>query len=116
MNNFNLTVITENQAHRIKAEKLVEKIISIIGTDCLFKNIEKYTKFNNSYKLKFEIKLSDRINIIEQCIILANKISSPWLINSVEIGGNIDLIFNKNEFSKFRDKEFNVIKWAELTN
>ncbi len=111
-----LTIITENQTQKIKAERLSEIIKSELGDDWKILTIDKYDKFENSYKLEFEKRVieyhPDRINNL--AISLTDKLVSPWLLYFDKEQNSIELIYNKNESTRERKTEFNVIKWGHL--
>ena len=114
--NIYLTIITENQTQKIKAEKLSEIIKSELGDDWKILTIDKYYKFENSYKIEFEKTVieyqQDRINNL--AISLTDKLVSPWLLYFDKEENSIELIYNKNESTRDRKTEFNVIKWGHL--
>lgn len=109
-----LTVITENQTLISKAHKLAETIVQKLGKDSKIANIEKYYKFDNSFKIEIEFNIDETDKaIINHCLISnADKIASPWLLYYDNTEGSIELIYNKNENSKVNDSHFNVIKWG----
>lgn len=114
--NIYLTIITENQTKKIKAEKLSEKIYNELGHDWKILTIDKYDKFENSFKLEFEMTVveyhQDRINNL--AISLTDKLVSPWLLYFDKVENSIELIYNKHEITRDRKTEFNVIKWGHL--
>ena len=114
--NIYLTIITENQTQKIKAEKLSEIIKSELGDDWKILTIDKCYKFENSYKIEFEKTVfeyhQDRINNL--AISLTDKLVSPWLLYFDKEENSIELIYNKNESTRDRKTEFNVIKWGHL--
>ncbi len=114
--NIYLTIITENQTQKIKAEKLSELIKNELGYDWKILTIDKYDKFENSYKIEFKKTVveyhQDRINGL--AISLTDKLVSPWLLYFDKKENIIELIYNKNENTHDRKIEFNVIKWGHL--
>jgi hypothetical protein len=114
--NIFLKIITENQTQKIKAEKLSKIIKSELGDDWKVLTIDKYDKFENSYKIEFEKTVieyqQDRINNL--AISLTDKLVSPWLLYFDKEENSIELIYNKNESTSIRKTEFNVIKWGHL--
>lgn len=116
LQNIFLTIVTENQTKKIKAEKLSELLQSELGNDWEILTIEKYHKFDNSYKLEFKKTLienrTDKINHL--AISLTDKLLSPWLLYYDKDESIIELIYNKNENARIRKIEFNVIKWGHL--
>lgn len=116
VHNIFLTIITENQTQKIKAEKLSEIIKSELGDDWKILTIDKYDKFKNSYKIEFEKTFieyhQDSINNLAIC--LTDKLGSPWLLYFDKDEKSIELIYNKNESTRDRKTEFNVIKWGHL--
>jgi len=109
-----LTIITENQNGKIKAEKLSNYIQNCNeGIELI--SIDKYIKNKNSFQLEFEILIdSEKNNFINEILSKANKIVMPWLIYCYENNTNFELIFKKDELSRFRKDEFNVIKWMQI--
>jgi len=116
LQNIYLTIVTENQTEKIKAEKLSELIKSELGDDWKILTIDKFDKFENSYKIDFEKTVNenhqDRINHL--AISLTDKLVSPWLLYFDKLENSIELIYNKNENTRNRKIEFNVIKWGHL--
>lgn len=114
MKKIHLTIITENQNSKIKAEKLSHQLQNCDENFNLI-SIEKYFKNENSFQLEFEISLDSRKNnFINEIFSYANKIVMPWLIDYNESNKNVELIFKKDEFSRFRKNEFNVISWMHI--
>lgn len=111
-----LTIVTENQTQKIKAEKLSELLQSELGTDWEILTIEKYHKFDNSYKIEFKKTLiennTDKINHL--AINLTDKLLSPWLLYYDKDESYIELIYNKDENARIRKSDFDVIKWGHL--
>lgn len=109
-----LTVITENQKSKSKAEKLAEIIKAELDNDINLFKIEKYNKFENSFKIVFEVSKDLVGNPISYAILQTSKISNPWFVYYTD--NQIELIFNKTESSQYLRIEFNVIKWAHWKN
>ena len=109
-----LTVITENQKTKRKAAILAEIIIQKLGNDSKIVNIEKYYKFDNSFKIEieFDIVENDKARINNCLISRADIIASPWLLYYDSEDQSIELIYNKSENSRIKDLHFNVIKWG----
>ncbi|KQR91121.1 hypothetical protein ASG01_14665 [Chryseobacterium sp. Leaf180] len=116
LKNIFLTIVTENQTKKIKAEKLSELLQSELGNDWEILTIEKYHKFDNSYKIELKTTLienrTDKVNHL--AISLTDKLLSPWLLYYDKDESFIELIYNKDENAKIRKIEFNVIKWGHL--
>ena len=114
--NILLTIVTENQPQKIKAEKLSEFINKELDENWEVLNIDKYSKFENSYKIVLKKSFTERnqeeLNLIG--ISIADKLVSPWLIYYDKDENTIELIYNKNENTRNRKIEFNVIKWGQL--
>jgi hypothetical protein len=114
--NIFLTIVTENQTQKIKAEKLSELINKELDESWEILNIDKYSKFENSYKIEFKKSFTE-INLEElnlRGIVFADKLASPWLIYYNKDENTIELMYNKDENSQNRKQEFNVIKWGLL--
>ena len=113
-----LTLITENQSSKIKAEKFSEIVISILGSEWTLNSIEVYYKFENSYKIEFK-NILKKENISEfnnEIILISNKIAAPWLVYYNDRYNTIELIFNKTSYSKINNMKFDVILWANLNS
>ena len=109
-----LTIVTENQRTKRSAEILAEILVQKLGNDSKTVKIEKYYKFDNSFKieLEFDIIEIDKAKINNYLISSANLIASPWLLYYDSLEQIIELIYNKNENSRIKDLHFNVIKWG----
>ena len=77
-----LTIVTENQTQKIKAEKLSEILQNELENGWVIFSIDKYNKFINSYKIELEKpyfdKTKDEQNLL--LITIADRIASPWLV------------------------------------
>lgn len=107
-----LTIVTENQSLKVKAERLAQLLQVEFGEICSLKKIEKYSKFDNSYKIELEFSFAANENLILSGISLTDKIASPWTIYFDRGENTVELIFNKNSHTQFRKIEFNVIIWG----
>lgn len=115
-NSILLTLITENQIHRTKAEKLADGIQNELGEDWMVVTVEKYYKFENSYKLEFKCvaHAKDRSELNTLAIRLTDKLVSPWVVYFEKDENSIELIFNRDENTHARKTEYAVIKWGHL--
>lgn len=111
-----LTIVTENQEHKTKAEELSEILQNELEKGWLIFSIDKYAKFNNSYKIELKKSYTDKTNeeLNLLMISIADSIASPWMVYLDRNLNTIELIFNKNENNRSRKNEFNVIKWGQL--
>jgi hypothetical protein len=109
-----LTIITERQSRRDKAEKLAEMLLIQLGGICTLQRIERYTKFDNSYKIVFELTFDNNLNRILQSIALTDSIVSPWIIYYDNQEDTVKLIFNTSDSVRYRRIEYNVITWGHL--
>lgn len=116
MKNILLTLITENQAQKITAEKFCDVIKNELGEGWEIVNINKYYKFENSFKIEFKSSyIENQQNEINNLAIsLMDKLVSPWLVYFDKDENNIELVYNKEENTRKRKLEFNVIKWGHL--
>jgi len=113
MRKIHLTIITENQNSKIKAKKLGHQIENCNGNFKLI-SIEKYFKNENSFQIDFEILLdSEKNNFMNEILVYANKIVTPWLVY-YKSNMDAELIFKKDELSRFREDKFNVISWMHI--
>ncbi len=110
------TFITEKQDSEDEALKLSEYILLQLGNLWKLASVEKYYKFDKSYKIEIEcsVNLNDNDKINNWAIVISDKILSPWLVFYDDLENSIELIFNKNENSKARKEEFSSIFWAHL--
>jgi hypothetical protein len=114
--NLMLTIVTENQNQKINAEKLAVLLQIELGKGWEIQNIEEYSKFENSFKieLKANIKGLHYYELNHLAISLADKLVSPWLVYFDNDDNSIELIFNKDQNTRSRRTEFDVIKWGQL--
>ncbi len=114
--NIFLTVVTENQKQIIKAEKLSELLKNELGNDWEIQSIEKYDKFEGSYRIDLKLTIHEiRPEVINHlAITLTDKIVSPWLLFFDKDENSIELIYNKDSHTQNRKIDFNVIKWGQL--
>lgn len=113
MKKFRLTLITENQKSLEKGKKFAE----LIGDTLNCKNgyeISQYEKFENSYRIEFIGRIKTVKNSVAESIELTDRICSPWTVTYERTENDVELMFNKSDFSNFRRNEFNVLKWAEF--
>lgn len=113
MTKFRLTLITENQKSLDKGRKLAELICQTLKIKNEFE-ISKYEKFENSYRIEINAQLEKENISIEKSIELTDRICSPWIVTYDRTENNVELIFNKSDFSNFRKNEFNMLNWANF--
>jgi len=111
-----LTFITINQKELNEASNLAKLIRNELGVDWQISSIEFYYKFEQSFKidLDFIIKEEDIRIINNWGIYVTDKIVSPWLVYYDDTENKIELIFNANQNSKIKHKEFNILKWGHF--
>jgi hypothetical protein len=116
LKNLLLTIVTENQNQKIRAEELAVLLQIELGKSWEIQNIEEYSKFENSFKieLKTNIKGLHYYELNHLAISLADKLVSPWLVYFDNEDNSIELIFNKDQNTRSRRTEFDVIKWGQL--
>ncbi|MEM6894614.1 MAG: hypothetical protein AAF554_13060 [Bacteroidota bacterium] len=113
MKKFRLTLITENQKSPEKAKKFAE----LIGETLNCKNeyeISNYEKFENSYRIELIGQITREKNSVAESIELTDRICTPWTVMYNRDENDVNLIFDKSNFSNFRRNEFNVLNWAEF--
>jgi len=113
MKNFRLTLITENQNSLEKGKKFAVLISETLNCKNGFE-ISKYEKLKNSYRIEIIGQITSEKNSITESIELTDRICSPWIVTYERNENNVELIFNKSDFSNFRRNEFNVLNWAEF--
>ncbi|MFC0772798.1 hypothetical protein [Terrimonas alba] len=111
MKSARLSIVTENQNALNKAEKLANLISATLTTEPDF-HIEKYEKFENSYKLDFVIRFEGLQSSIIESIEKTDRLCSPWNVRLNRSQNEIELTFNKSANATFSKNEFNVIVWA----
>lgn len=116
MKNMVLTLITENQTQKIKAEKFCDVVINELGEGWGIVTINKYNKFENSFKIEITTSFTEnhKTDINNLALSLTDKLVSPWLVYYDKVENNIELVYNKDENTRKRKKEFNAIKWGNL--
>tara|TARA_R110002073_G_scaffold24309_5_gene82282 strand:- start:9940 stop:10296 length:357 start_codon:yes stop_codon:yes gene_type:complete len=113
MKKFRLILVTENQNSLQKAKKFAELICKNLNCNSSF-NILKYEKLENSYRIEIIGVISDYKNSISESIELTDRICSPWIVKYDREENEIELMFNKQKFSNFRDNQYNVLNWANF--
>ncbi|VXB49615.1 conserved hypothetical protein [Flavobacterium sp. 9AF] len=113
MTRLRLIVITRNQKNKDKAQKLSELILSTLSIDSL-SQIDKYPKFDDSFKITIVFTCNPTNNLIHQMIEIADKLLSPWITFYDRTTNSVNLIYNKTDFTQKRRNEFDVVEWAEL--
>ena len=113
MKKFRLTLVTENQNSLEKGKYFAELICEILNCENGF-NISKYEKLKNSYRIEIVGKISDHNNSISESIELTDRICSPWIVNYDRSENDVELIFNKSDFSNYRNNNLNVLNWAQF--
>ncbi|ALJ03867.1 hypothetical protein APS56_01290 [Pseudalgibacter alginicilyticus] len=112
MTKFRLTLVTENQKSLEKGKKFADQICEILDCNNGYE-ISKYEKFVNSYRIEIIGQITNKNSVMES-IELTDRICSPWIVTYDRPKNNVELIFNKSDLSNFRDKEFNVLNWAQF--
>ena len=113
MKKFRLILITENQINLAKGQKFAEMIRKTLNLEGEYE-ISKYGKFEDSYRVEFNGQFSKEKNAIAESIELTDRLSSPWTVTYERAENQVELIFNKSDFSTFRKIEFNVLRWEEF--
>jgi hypothetical protein len=106
-----LSIVTENQNSFEKADRLATLISNTLTSEANFK-IERYEKFDNSYKIDFIVSFENPSNSIIETIKLTHRICSPWTVRLNESEDEIELTFNKSLDTTYTSNAFNVIIWA----
>ncbi|NMM50659.1 hypothetical protein [Marinigracilibium pacificum] len=113
MTKFRLTLVTENQKSIEKGKKFAELICKTLNHKNGYE-ISKYEKFENSYRIEISGHIVDKKNSVTESIELTDRICSLWIVTYKRAENNIELMFNKSDFSNFLRNEFNVLNWAEF--
>lgn len=107
-----LTLVTEHQTHRAGAEQLAAMLQQTLGPACSIHSIAPYPKFDQSFKLELEVNLDTTQNTVLQGIVQTDTIVSPWSVYYDTDANTAEMIFNKDQNSRFRQPEFTVIRWG----
>ena len=113
MKKFRLTLITENQNSLEKGKKFAELICRKLNSESEFE-ISKYEKFRNSYRIEIIGRIIEQNNSVFEAIEMTDRICSPWLTKFNRKESQVELMFNKNEHSDFRENSFNVLRWGNF--
>ncbi|HBS85971.1 MAG: hypothetical protein A2W91_08555 [Bacteroidetes bacterium GWF2_38_335] len=113
MTKVKLTIITQNQKSREKADHLSDLIQSTLDIN-VSPIIEKYFKFDNSYKISFDLSSYTQLNLNNNFIEFTDRICSPWVLRYHKNTKNIELFYIKKDSSQIRKNEFNVICCANF--
>ena len=113
MKNFRLTIITENQNSLGNGKKFAELICETLNCRNGFE-ISKYEKIKNSYRIEIIGKMANQNNSISESIELTDRICSPWIVNFDRTENEVELMFNKSEFTNYRNENFNTLNWANF--
>jgi hypothetical protein len=108
---FRLRIITQNQNKKEKAQKTADSICKKLGSVKTVE-IDKYDKFDNSYRIELCGELLEDENSIYQSIELTSRLCSPWIVTLKKDEKEVELIFNENQTSKFTEPTLNTISWA----
>jgi hypothetical protein len=108
-----LCVVTKNQDNPIKAKRLGGHISKALEIEPSFL-MEKYEKFENSYKLEWKFALEQSENSIVESLEITDRLCTPWTVRLTDNKNEIELTFNKSEETTYRQNEFNVIVWANF--
>ena len=109
---FDIILITKNQNKPEKAKKFGEKISSDLNLK--YRGIERYHKFENSYRILLSGNFPQHENIYEYGLKITSLITSDWKVNYSLDSGEFELIFDKSDYSRFSKQEYNVIDWAQF--
>ena len=111
MRTARLLIVTENQNTPDKAVRLA-KIIAETLTIQNNSQINKYEKFENSYKIDFIVEFKEPQNSIIESLEKTDRICSPWIVRLMRKENKIELTFNKSTTTTYARNEFNVIVWG----
>jgi hypothetical protein len=113
------SLITQHQKSRAKAEKLAQRVQEILGIDTPF-GLEKYYKWDNSWRIELCFPLEDEANYILESIEKTNRLCKEWLLLFIPEHQTLHLTFNApcdDGLSHaagrcFREVILNTICWA----
>lgn len=112
-----ITIIVDEVKNEDSVTAIKEALLKELPKDTQFESAEKYTKFEDAFKLEFCITISESISkekLTYQLLLLADCISRPWLVYFDNEGDNTELIFNRDNNTKTTQPFFSHIRWAHI--
>lgn len=113
MRKFRLSVVTENQKNLDKGKKLALLLCETLNCSDGYE-ISKYHKFENSFRIEIIGQIKNENDLISESIELTDRICSPWIVTYNRDNNDVELLFNKSDYSNFRRNDFNVLNWAQF--
>ena len=107
------TFILDQKPSKEKALKTARLIAKALLAKSGVK-ISEYPKFENSYKVECSVDIPEGQTSAMVAITLASKICTPWLVWYDDQNNSLEMIFNRDVHTRFRNEAFNTIMWAEL--
>jgi hypothetical protein len=114
---ISITVIIDEVKNEDSATAIKEALLEALPKETHFQSAEKYTKFEDAYKLEFDIAITESIpkeKLTYQLLMLTDCISRPWSFYFDKEGDNTELIFNRDNNSNFTQPVFSHIRWAHI--
>ena len=111
MKTVRLSIVTEKQNNISKADKLAKLIAETLEIGNPF-HVEKYQKFDNSYKIDFTLNFENPDNSIPESIEKTDRLCSPWTVLLNRNENEIELTFNKTSHTTYTKNDFNIIVWG----
>lgn len=108
-----ITSVTESLNSREKAVNLANMVSEELK-NVIEVSVSPYEKFENSWRIEILFELTDSSNYIERILEITSKIAIPWTVWYTPNRANINLVFNKTDYSRVYRKEYNVIRWASF--
>lgn len=107
-----LTIVAE-PITKAELDALDAQIKGLLAPKLMKSTVEIYHKFDNSYKLEYDI-IADGVDYLRFAIETAFDIVSPWLIYYHDDDLETELIFNRDDYSKAKNDLFGAIRWAHV--
>lgn len=114
---ISITVIIDEVKNENSSAFIKDALLNVLPKETHFQSAEKYTKFEDAYKLEFDIEITESIpkeKLIYQLRLIADSIASPWSVYFDKEGDNTELIFNRDNNTKVMQPVFSHIRWAHI--
>ncbi|PID90069.1 MAG: hypothetical protein CSA97_04780 [Bacteroidetes bacterium] len=111
MKTFYLTIILDHQTQPEKARRLAARICRALDLPEQF-NLSPYDKFPDCYKLILKGQVIRPEASVEESLERTWRLANTWIANYRPDEGEVELMFVRNEDSRFRHPTFSAIRWA----
>ncbi len=109
---FRIELVTEHQNKPEKAQKLGKILAKNLNLE--FISAKRYSKFDSSYRISLKGVFPEDENPFHHSLKIVSNIVSDWTTHYHPDNEKLELIFNKNEHSRFQEQPYNVIIWGQF--